>query len=252
MPAKTKGKVEAAKQQLTVHLPDTRGVTVSRWGRGNTKLGMDGVYTYSRLPGRIGGTCPGATPLCQDICYAKRVINTPPVWDVWARNSGRDDLPDEPLPTDAKIVRIHVSGDFDSVPYIEAWIRLVYNRYSNVRFFGFTRSWRVPELLGPLERLRALPNVQLFASMDKSMDELPPKGWRRAWLEDDPRAISGSGLGVEQGLEFWLGEGMHNFKSVDGQSVYVCPEETGRRANCQECNYCVRGTSDTDVVFLVH
>ncbi|MCH8966458.1 MAG: hypothetical protein IID43_02175, partial [Planctomycetes bacterium] len=28
-----------------------------------------------------------------------------------------------------------------------------------VRFFGYTRSWRVPELLPSLERLRALNNV---------------------------------------------------------------------------------------------
>lgn len=35
---------------LTVYLPDTRGVVVSPFGRGNLKIGP-GVYTYSRLPG---------------------------------------------------------------------------------------------------------------------------------------------------------------------------------------------------------
>lgn len=251
MPSKTKGKVEAARRELTVHLPDTRGVTISRWGRGNTKLGMDGVYTYSRLPGRVGGTCPGATPECQDICYAMRVIKTPPVWDVWARNSEAKRLPEEPLPPDAKIVRIHVGGDFDTTYYIDQWY-WVARKHPDVRFFGYTRSWRVLELLARLERLRALPNVQLFASMDAGMTELPPPGWRRAWLEDDPRAIVGGGPGAEQGLEHWLGEGMHNFKAVDGRPVYVCPEETGRKANCQECNYCIKGRDGTDVVFLLH
>ncbi len=249
MPTKKPSKVEAAKQELTVYLPDTRGVTISPWGRGNTKIGMDGVYTYSRLPGRIGGTCPGATPACQDFCYAKRVINTPPVSDMWEKNSGTDKVPLS-LPDDAKIVRIHVSGDFDTVPYIESWIRLVRN-HPNVRFFGYTRSWRVEELLPALERLHAAPNVQLFASVDTDMDVLPPQHWRRAWLEDDLRAIIGSGPGAEQGLDFWVGEGHMNFKSENGSPVYVCPEETGRKPNCQSCNYCITGKSG-DVVFLLH
>ena len=271
MSKRTDSKLAAASQELNIHLPDTRGVTISRWGRGNTKLGMDGVYTYSRLPGRpdglyesVGfaagfepgtstGTCPGSTPECESICYAKRVVGTPNVWDVWKRNSVTEYLPsyvDDPLPSDAKIVRIHVSGDFSSVEYIKEWDKLARCR-PDVHFFGYTRSWRVPELLGALNRLRGLPNVQLFASMDKSMDELPPAGWRRAWLEDDLRAISGSGLGAEQGLDFWIGEGQHNFRAEDGEPSYVCPEETGRKANCQECQYCIRGQRG-DVVFLIH
>ncbi len=263
-------KVKAAKRALTIHLPDTRGVIISRWGKGNEKLGKDGLYTFSRLPGSPDGrfaavafaaglpsgtsegTCPGSTEECESICYAKRVVDTP-VWGVWERNSESETLPwpeDDPLPADAKIVRIHVSGDFTTVSYIEQWIALATKR-PEVLFFGYTRSWRESMLLPPLERFRALLNVQLFASMDKSMAELPPDGWRRAWLEDDIRAISGSGPGAEQGLEFWLGEGMHNFKAVDGEPVYVCPEETGRKPNCQTCGYCVRGTRG-DVVFLVH
>jgi ferredoxin len=251
MSSRAKGKVEAAKQELTVYLPDTRGVTISRWGCGNLKLGMDGVYTYSRLPGNGGGTCPGATEECERICYAKRITMDSPVWDVWARNTytGRVSI-EHPLPPDAKIVRIHVSGDFDTTIYIGAWIAFV-KQHPDVRFFSYTRSWRVSGLLFALEQLRALPNVQLFASMDKSMDELPPPGWRRAWLEDDLRAISGGGPGAEQGLEFYLGEGVHNFTAMDGQSVYVCPEETGRKPNCQTCGYCVSGRRG-DLVFLLH
>lgn len=245
MSSKTKGKVEAAKQELTVYLPDTRGVTISRWGCGNTKLGMDGVYTYSRLPGRIGGTCPGATPECQDICYAMRVIKTPPVWDVWVRNSQEEGLLDEPLPPDAKIVRLHVGGDFDTPLYIQHWIKLALE-HPDVRFFGYTRSWRVPELLPDLSRFRGLLNVQLFASMDKSMTKLPPIGWRRAWLEDDSRA-SANGYVAEGDQNWWaISDG-----EINPVPAYVCPEEMGRKANCQDCNYCIRGTSG-DVVFLLH
>jgi hypothetical protein len=205
---------------------------------------MDGVYTYSRLPGRIGGTCPGATSECQDICYAKRVVNTPPVWEMWRRNSEAIRLPlaDDPLPPDAKIVRLHVSGDFDTTYYIDQWYWLA-REHPDVRFFGYTRSWRVPELLVRLERFWALPNVQLFASMDKSMNELPPLGWRRAWLEDDPRANL---FNDRQDVRFAVRNG-----EIAMVSVYVCPEEMGRKENCQKCNYCILGRRG-DVVFLLH
>ncbi len=243
MSKRTDTKLAAAKQELNIHLPDTRGVTISRWGRGNLKLGMDGVYTYSRLPGRPDGlyesvafaagfapgtsigTCPGSTEKCESICYAKRVINTPMVWDVWARNGPEEAILDESLPADAKIVRIHVSGDFDTPRYIQHWIKLVLE-HPDVQFFGYTRSWRVPELLYDLNRLRGLPNVQLFASVDKSRDELPPADWRRAWLEDDSRI----GMDVPS---------------------YVCPEQTGRKANCQECGYCIVGQKN-DVTFILY
>lgn len=256
MPTKTHGKVEAAKAALTVYLPDTRGVTISRWGRGNTKIGMDGVYTYSRRPGRPDGwfegvaeaagfgagtstgTCPGSSVGCESICYAKRVVATKLVWDVWTENSKTERLPgdEDPLPDDAKLVRIHVSGDFTSNEYIVEWITLAVSR-PEVEFFGYTRSWRVKDLLPTLDALRCLPNVQLFASMDTSIKELPPQGWRRAWIEDDDRLRK-----VRDDIwKVWS----------DGAIAYICPEETGRKPNCQSCNYCIRGTSG-DVVFLLH
>jgi hypothetical protein len=168
---------------------------------------------------------------------------------MWTKNSEVETLPDE-LPLDAKLVRLHVSGDFTTPEYIQHWIKLVLE-HPDVHFWGYTRSWRLPDLLPDLNRLRALPNVQLFASMDKSIKERPPADWRRAWLEDDIRAIRGSGPGAEQGLDFWIGAGQRSFKAIDGRPVYVCPEETGHKANCQECSYCVKGRAG-DVMFLLH
>lgn len=77
--------MSAITHPLTVYLPDTRGVQLSRYGMGNLKIGL-GVFTYSKLPGSpveiaIGactsdqfasfnnqGTCPGSTPECRAIC----------------------------------------------------------------------------------------------------------------------------------------------------------------------------------------
>lgn len=219
----------AEKLAETVYLPDERGVTFSRWGKGNRKLGPN-VYTYSRRPGLLeedGGTCPGASKECLSVCYAFRIRQNAALWRVYAINSETERLlgDEDPLPDDAKLVRIHVSGDFSSVEYIEGWIRLARSRM-DVRFFAYTRSWRIPELLSALEQLRALFNVQLFASIDKSIDRLPPSGWRRAWMEGDARI----GAAVPS---------------------YVCPEQTGKKVSCQDCRYCIDGTQN-DVTFILH
>ena len=135
----------------------------------------------------------------------------------------RQDVPS--LPADAKVVRIHVSGDFDTPSYILTWIGLC-DFHPSVLFFAYTRSWRVPELLPFLETLESLPNVQLFASMDESTPESPPNGWRVAWVRD----------GVEL-------EGYEN--------ILLCPEEVGLKPNCEACGYCFRGKRG-DVVFPIH
>lgn len=260
--------------QLVVYIPDTRGVVLSRYGKGNLKIGA-GVYTYSRLPGRpnrlaLGshgfepvptdefnevrdaewlkqnwtGTCPGSTPECERICYAARPVKEMgPVAVMWLKNSIMVDVP--PLPEDAKLLRIHVSGDFDTVEYVENWIVRLTER-PDVRAWAYTRSWRVPELLPALERLRALPNVQLFASMDKSTPVLPPAGWRRAWIDGDPRA------GDPQLVRAHMDDPVqHNLVTVDGGRTYVCPEETKRVPDCERCGYCIDGTRN-DVTFLEH
>lgn len=206
-------------KQLIVYLPDTRGVTVSRYGKGNMKIGP-GVYTYSRLPGERRGTCPGASPHCEAVCYAKRVSG--PVRSIWELNSHDDAVP--PIPEDATLLRLHISGDFDTVPYIMNWYLRLVGR-PDVTCWAYTRSWRVPSLLPALETLRSLPNMQLFASMDKSIPEAPPAGWRVSWIEGDERA--------------------------DAAVSYLCPEQSGNKVNCQNCRYCFDGQKH-DVTFREH
>jgi len=241
-------------QPLTVYLPDTRGVVISRFGFGNLKIGPN-VFTYSRLPGRsdraalggqslVRGTCPGATTECQAICYASRPVQEGgPVFAMWEQNSISDTAPRE-LPPDCRLLRIHVSGDFTSEGYIDGWCRLL-AAHPDVTAWAYTRSWRVPSLLPTLERLRALPNVQLFALMDVSTPELPPAGWRRAWIFGDPRAdVEPVGAVSAEGHA-------NNYRTADGAHTYVCPEETGRKPHCETCGYCFGGQQH-DVTFLRH
>ena len=251
---------ETSKRYLRMYVPDTRGVTLEpRYGKGNLKIGLE-VFTYSRLPGLPGrfalglpneqetathtdrilhsGTCPGATTECQAICYARRpVVEQGLVHAMWQRNSLAEDVP--PIPDEAKYLRLHVSGDFTSETYIENWTRRLTER-PDVLMWAYTRSWRVTGLQLALEELRALPNVQLFASMDESTPELPLIGWRRAWIDGDSRA-------KHEGMQHT----MDNWRTFDSTPSYTCPEETGRKPNCVSCNYCIKGTRG-DVTFLRH
>lgn len=242
---------------LTVHIPDTRGVVISRYGRGNLKIGP-GVYTYSRLPGlptapALGlefieddkdyGTCPGSSLECRSICYAVRPVKEEgAVFQMWKSNAGNY-VPE--LPADAKLLRLHISGDFDTVEYIQNWIKRLEER-PDVICWAYTRSWRVAELLPHLELLRGLPNVQLFASMDGSIVEMPPRSWRRAWIDGDVRG------GTPQDVAAHTEDPVtHNLVTLEGGRSYVCPEETKRTPNCEACGYCFKGTAN-DVTFLRH
>lgn len=235
------GRIEArqsrysvSREAMATHLVEDRRASVSPWGRGNSKIGP-GVYTYSKPAGR-GYSCPGSTDYCEEACYAKRMVQNPALAWLYAENAARgDELPQ--LPADAELVRGHVSGDFDTVDYVDSWTSLALRR-PQVLFWFYTRSWRVPELRQALEALRALPNVQVWASLDPDCD-LPPEGWRCAWLDGDPRLTR---VGVES-----------NAYRIRGfpRRIPACPEETGERANCVECGYCFsQGTGD--LVFLEH
>jgi hypothetical protein len=211
-------------------------------------LGFEGHYMMDReswlrseyvTPG-YEGTCPGATDECRAVCYAARpVAENGPVNQMWWLNSRTEDVPAE-LPDGCTLLRLHISGDFTTERYIDGWTSLI-SRHPDVTVWAYTRSWRVPALLPALERLRALPNVQLFASMDKSCEELPPTGWRRAWIDGDKRADVDPAWHAHDDLRM----------TEDGAVSYVCPEETGRKPNCEACRYCFDGKRG-DVTFLLH
>lgn len=173
----------------------------------NTKLGPI-VGSLNRVPLE---TCPGKSEWCSEQCYSKR--GHFPVW--FDEYETEVDMPRE-LP---KLVRLHSSGDFDTPKYVE-WVRKLVEGNENTRFWAYTRSWRVDEILPELERLRNLDNVTLFASMDPSIEELPPEEWRKVWIETDDR---------KQGIK--------------------CPHDQGKADNCSECGLCFNDGYDGDIIF---
>jgi len=192
-------------------------------GEGNKKIGD--VFSFS-LPSRI--TCPGKSDWCHDHCNMLRLEKLRPnIRASYERNFKLTQNQEHfcrivtgVLPRILPCVRLHVSGDFYSKKYIQSWIEIC-NAFPQTKFWAYTRSWIVPKLLPALEELRALPNVQLFASTDPSMRE-PPSDWRIAYVSSDPHA-----------------------KGI------LCPEQHGKVNSCLDCGICFSGKKG-NVIFKVH
>ena len=190
---------------------------------GNTKLGRVAAFSLSSRT-----TCPGASAWCKEHCYALRIERfRPHCRRAYSQNFALTHNLDafvremlETLPPDTPAMRIHVGGDFYNAPYVNAWKEICLRRPRTL-FWAYTRSWTLPRICAALEQLRALPNVELFASTDPTMP-LPPPGWRIAFIDEDPRA---------HGL--------------------ACPQQTGGIASCLDCGYCFRERQG-HVVFKVH
>lgn len=178
---------------------------------GNDKLGTR-VGVVNR---QAGTTCPGASKECEAFCYAKKG-NYHRFGLQRKYGEGTLNIPAKLRP----IVRIHASGDFETVEYIEYWIQTV-RKHPDTKFWAYTRSWNVPSLLPSLETLRSEPNIQLFASTDTSMPN-PPADWRIAYVETDTRFT---------GME--------------------CLEQNGKMPDCKACGYCFRKPKG-NVKFLMH
>jgi hypothetical protein len=181
----------------------------------NKKLGAN-VYTWSILPGIF---CPGASELCLIVCYAFRMLKSHHGKSIrlgWTRNSEEIELPRIPKMRDPsqQIARIHVAGDFHTERYILSWIAHA-QKYPHIRFWAYTRSWVVPELVSALQTLHDQPNFQLFASKDETMSGTPPTGWRVAYMGAANTAPAGT---------------------------VQCMEQTELKKDCRTCGFCWRAT----------
>jgi hypothetical protein len=210
-------------------------------GNGNTKLGP-GIYTWS-LPAAM--TCPGRSTLCERLCYALKgrfvmarqlrqairnwIIACTPFFVWW--------MVRQLTKVRARVVRIHVSGDFFSAVYVKQWARIA-ESLPQVRFFAYTRSWRVPAIRVALAEFSRLPNVELWYSED-SETGCPKlaKGERRvrlAYLATYPGDVPAY---ADLVFRDYPSRGSVQ-KRVDG--VLVCPAENGisGHVRCSSCGIC--------------
>lgn len=147
---------------------------------GNTKLG-DGIYSWS-IPAIT--TCPGRSALCESLCYALQGrYHLPTMKDRLAQNHEMS-LAENFVPRmlqelkdkQVRVCRVHVSGDFYSVPYTRKWLQIV-RQARHVRFYMYTRSHRVPRLRPLIAQLAKRPNCYVWLSWDRNMP--PPEPMAR-------------------------------------------------------------------------
>lgn len=134
-----------------------------------------------------------ASSVCRAVCYFQMICRRRPRVALRAeqnlRIAKRPDFPELLVGAirRAKItaLKIHVVGDFFEVAYIDAWSRIV-ELLPNVRYWTYTRAWRVPHFVPALEQLATHDNVAVNLSYDRSTG-VPPAipGTRLAWLAAD-------------------------------------------------------------------
>jgi hypothetical protein len=194
---------------------------------GNDKLGK-GVSVINR---EAGETCPGKSKFCI-ACYAMKGMFK--MYNIQAKYAaGIIQVPKKLRP----LCRIHASGDFDTVEYIRDVVKWVEDN-PDTTFWAYTRSWNVSRLVADLEILRALPNVQLFASVDSTMPNAPI-GWRVAYISGDTR-YKGMVCLVQQHTAECLPD-------CKGGKTHV-----GKKPDCKACGYCFRPGKTGNVEFNTH
>jgi hypothetical protein len=150
---------------------------------GNSKLSTSvGIFNLPE-----GKTCPGRTPFCAEVCYAKRRR---------CKKGGRNDkvsafresnrlksLSDsfvndivrEIRFLGVSKVRIHESGDFYSQEYLDKWIRIA-ERCPDVTFLAYTRCFDI------LNFSDVPSNMIVYHSFDPTSRRTPRADERAAFL----------------------------------------------------------------------
>ena len=143
---------------------------------GNQKVGKD-VLIFSLPPLK---TCT-PTKWCREHCYA---LKNRFVWKTvreslnWKFEESKKEnfvkrVNNEIKKSKKKYVRIHASGDFYNIKYVNKWIEIVKNNPDKL-FLAFTKR---EDLKDVLRKLEALPNMQLYGSLDESKLKTSFKKW---------------------------------------------------------------------------
>lgn len=143
----------------------------------NIKLARD-VAVFN-LPAGPEYTCPGATPLCAKVCYAKKAYVTTGKtykgrlyrFEVAKSKDFLKKIIAELSVLKAwgiKKVRIHESGDFFSQKYLNDWVKVM-KTFPEINFLAYTKSFDLD-----FKEAAKLPNFNLIWSIDKTTTKKPP------------------------------------------------------------------------------
>lgn len=187
------------------------------FSNGNAKLAK-GIYTFS-LPS--GHTCPGALTCLSKANRATGKIQDGPQTSVRCFSASQEALHTnvrksrwrnfellraagdsesmaalilDSLPPKAKLVRVHVGGDFFSLSYFRAWM-LVAQARPAVQFYAYTKSLRFVEGFG----VSNVPvNFKLTLSTGGKFDALiPTLGIKTARIVNSTDEAAAAGLDID-------------------------------------------------------
>jgi len=212
---------------------------------GNKKLGGHLIWGFG-LPSGTATLCPGMTPTCRRVCYAVRLqAFRPQAAKLYHRNlklAKRKDFVRRIrafiIAQGIRVVRIHTGGEFFSSKYVRKWGRII-AKSPKVKFFTYTRVWRLSEFAEVLDELSRLPNLSLWYSCDRDTGwpTVVPTRVRIAWLitAADERPPPEAAL-VFRTLA------LRKHPAIEVAGVPVCPAENGQQpsATCDRCRLCWR------------
>ena len=202
------------------------------------------------LPSGKAFSCPGATSVCETICYAgnlervfkgvrnvlvsnyEQLLATDLLGMVDLLNEMITDFKNECEKRNAeKLFRIHWDGDFFSEDYARAW-NFVIRLNPDVQFWAYTRSdFAVPILID-------IENLSLYFSADSANKDLAialkkKYGVKLAYLAKDFKT------------------GKDDFKQLQEKSAVPCPENnkkikmiSEKGSACVLCSQCVFNRND--------
>lgn len=205
------------------------------------------------LPAGKAYSCPGATTVCETVCYAGKLEKVFPTvkknllhnWDL-LKDANMDtmvSLLDEMIidfkndcdKKDApKLFRIHWDGDFFTTIYTMAW-KIVILKHADVQFWVYTRVKSAAEILNEID------NLSLYYSTDEANKEI------------------GINLKNEHGIKLaYLAKnfaiGQSDMKELTGRPGAKCPENkkaipliSSNGSACVSCSLCV--FNKADIVF---
>ena len=202
------------------------------------------------LPSGKAFSCPGATSVCETICYAGKLEKVfKGVRNVLVSNyeqllfenfAGKVLLLDEMIQSFEdecekrnadKLFRIHWDGDFFDEEYTLAW-RVVINAHPDVQFWAYTRSdFAVPILIN-------IPNLALYFSADSANKTL-------AWQLKREYGVKLAYLAKD------FATGKSDFNEQQDKSAIPCPENnrklpmiSTKGSACVACSQCVFARND--------
>lgn len=203
------------------------------------------------LPAGSEFSCPGATSVCEGVCYAGKLEkifkgmreSMLHNWNL-VKDADLDTLVE--LLTEAvqefdaacnkwnadKLFRIHHDGDFFSETYASAWA-IVMRNHPDITFWAYTRSFHVVSLLANID------NFTLYLSVDTANANTALKTYRaNPWVKlasldttfDDAKAL---------------------LTDVFKAKAVRCPEVNGaiplitvNGGACKTCNLCITGRNN--------